>query len=136
MDLSGRYKSISVMEVSITTFANEGYSVKYDFDRRVLCWRDYYMWNNNFTRCINDEVYQTIEDTLPELRLIEWMEAFNSGKSGLGGEKFVFPGEWEIKVIFNDKSVLMSSAQQHFPGIWGGLKSLIEKSAGNSFSLR
>ena len=47
MDLSGKYNSLAVIEVRIMTLANEGYSVKFNLNRKIMSWRDYYMWNND-----------------------------------------------------------------------------------------
>ena len=62
MDFGKAYGAIDVLEVEIRTFANEGYAVKYDFGRKVISWRDNYMWNNNFTRSINDNNLALIKD--------------------------------------------------------------------------
>ena len=73
MDFEKAYGSIAVLEVEIRTFANEGYSVKYDFARKVISWRDNYMWNNNFTRSINDNNLALLKEKLPESGMLEWM---------------------------------------------------------------
>ena len=65
MDYNKAYGSIAVLEVEIRTFANEGYAVKYDFERRVISWRDNYMWNNNFTRSISEDNLRLIREKLP-----------------------------------------------------------------------
>ncbi|MBO4604531.1 MAG: hypothetical protein J5657_04460, partial [Clostridiales bacterium] len=54
MKTEGMYDDLVVLEVEIISFSNEGYKVKYDFRRKILSWRDNYMWNNNFTSLIND----------------------------------------------------------------------------------
>ena len=110
MDFKKAYESIAVLEVEIRTFANEGYAVKYDFGRKVISWRDNYMWNNNFTRSISED----------KLALL----------------KTVIPGEWIIKVEFADKTSMKGGAEQHFPKKWKNLKTLIEQTAGCSFALR
>ena len=65
MDFEKAYGSITVLEVEIRTFANEGYAVKYDFERKVISWRDNYMWNNNFTRSISEDNLRLIREKLP-----------------------------------------------------------------------
>ena len=65
MDLTAEYDNIAVLEVGITTFGNEGYAVKYDFVKKVIQWRDSYMWNNNFTRSLNESDFKTIKEELP-----------------------------------------------------------------------
>lgn len=136
MGVSGRYSSISVIEISITTFANEGYSVKYDFAHKLLCWRDYYMWNNNFMRAINDEMFDMLVSNLPKLKLLEWMESYNNGNESLDTKMVAFSGEWKIRVQFDDKTVLTSEAEQYFPKLWCKLKCLVEKTSGSVFSIR
>ena len=79
MDYKKAYGSINVLEVEIRTFANEGYAVKYDFSRKVISWRDNYMWNNNFTRSISDENLKLIRDQLPLSGMLEWMNGYNMG---------------------------------------------------------
>ena len=60
MEFDVTYDNISVLEVGITAFGNEGYAVKYDFVKKVIQWRDSYMWNNNFTRSLNESDYKLI----------------------------------------------------------------------------
>ncbi|MBO7531045.1 MAG: hypothetical protein J6T50_04495, partial [Lachnospiraceae bacterium] len=79
MDFEKAYGSIAVLEVEIRTFANEGYAVKYDFGRRVISWRDNYMWNNNFTRSLSEENIRLIKETLPVSGMLEWMNGYNLG---------------------------------------------------------
>ena len=136
MDFEKAYGSIAVLEVEIRTFANEGYAVKYDFSRRVISWRDNYMWNNNFTRSLSEDNIKLIKETLPESGMLEWMNGYNLGLTEEYGDKTVVPGEWIIKVEFNDKTNMKSGAEQHFPRKWKNLQSLIEQTSGCSFMLR
>ncbi len=136
MDVEKAYGSIAVLEVEIRTFANEGYAVKYDFERRVISWRDNYMWNNNFTRAISEENIKMIREKLPESGMLEWMNGYNLGLTEEYGDKTVVPGEWLIKVEFKDKTSLKSGAEQHFPKKWNNLQHLIEQTTGCGFTLR
>ena len=136
MDFEKAYGSIAVLEVEIRTFANEGYAVKYDFSRRVISWRDNYMWNNNFTRSLSEDNIKLIKETLPQSGMLEWMNGYNLGLTEEYGDKTVVPGEWIIKVEFNDKTNMKSGAEQHFPRKWKNLQSLIEQTSGCSFMLR
>ena len=111
MDFEKAYGSINVLEVEIRTFANEGYAVKYDFDRKVISWRDNYMWNNNFTRSISTDNMKKIREMLPESGMLEWMNGYNMGLTDKYGDKTVIPGEWMIKVEFKDKTTLKSGAE-------------------------
>ena len=136
MDFENAYGSIAVLEVEIRTFANEGYAVKYDLERRVISWRDNYMWNNNFTRAISEENIKMIREKLPESGMLEWMNGYNLGLTEEYGDKTVVPGEWLIKVEFKDKTSLKSGAEQHFPKKWNNLQHLIEQTTGCGFTLR
>ena len=136
MDFENAYGSIAVLEVEIRTFANEGYAVKYDFERRVISWRDNYMWNNNFTRAISEENIKMIREKLPESGMLEWMNGYNLGLTEEYGDKTVVPGEWLIKIEFKDKTSLKSGAEQHFPKKWNNLQHLIEQTTGCGFTLR
>ena len=136
MDFEKAYGAINVLEVEIRTFANEGYAVKYDFERRVISWRDNYMWNNNFTRSISEDNLRRIREKLPYTGMLEWMNGYNMGLTDKYGDKTVIPGEWIIKVEFKDKTSLKSGAEQHFPKKWKELQLLIEQTTGCSFTLR
>ena len=136
MDFSKAYGSITVLEVEIRTFANEGYAVKYDFERKVISWRDNYMWNNNFTRSINENNYALICEKLPESGMLEWMNGYNMGLEDEYGTKTTIPGEWKIEVGFKDKTRMKAGAEQHFPKKWKSLQRLIEQTPGCSFVLR
>lgn len=136
MEFDVAYENITVFEVGITTFGNEGYAVKYDFVKKVIQWRDSYMWNNNFTRSLNDSDYQTLKEELPKSGMLEWIKGYNSGLENEFGDKTTIPGEWKITVEFEDGSKLSAGAEQHFPKKWKFLKTLIEKTTGCSFVLR
>lgn len=136
METNAVYDNIAVLEAGITAFGNEGYTVKFDFVKKVILWRDSYMWNNNFTRSLNDSDYQTLKEELPKSGMIEWMKGYNSGLSDEFGDKTTIPGEWKITVEFKDGTKLTAGAQEHFPKKWKLLKSLIEKTTGCSFVLR
>ena len=135
MDLSGKYNSIAVIEVRIMTLANEGYSVKFNLVRKIMSWRDYYMWNNNFTRAISDEACSLIEESLPKIGIIEWMMAYNDKLTDAIESKFTSQGEWKISIEFEDGTKLESGAEQNFPKDWNSLRLLIEKVTGCSFLL-
>ena len=135
MDLSGKYNSIAVIEVQIMTLANEGYSVKFNLNRKIMSWRDYYMWNNNFTRAISDDACTLIQQNLPKIGVIEWMMAYNDGLTDELGSKTPVPGEWKITVEFDDNTKRSSGAEQYFPKDWNSLRALIEKITGCSFVL-
>lgn len=135
MDLKAKYNSIAVIEVKVMTLANEGYSVKFNLHRKIMSWRDYYMWNNNFTRAISDEDCSLIGQTLPKIGVIEWMMAYNDGLTDKAGSKIPVPGEWGITIEFDDSTKLTSGAEQDFPKDWNSLRTLIEKVTGCSFVL-
>jgi len=136
MDYEKAYSSISVLEVEIMTFANEGYAVKYDMGRKVISWRDNYMWNNNFTRALSEEKQKMLMEGLPETGMLEWMKGYELGLVDEFGDKTIIPGEWKIRVEFDDKTTMKSGAEQHFPKKWKNLKRLIEHTTGCSFELR
>lgn len=136
MDLDQAYGSITLLEVEIRTFANEGYAVKYDFGRKVISWRDNYMWNNNFTKSISEDKLALLNERLPLTGMLEWMKGYNLGLESEYGEKTSMPGEWLIKVEFSDKTTMKAGAEQNFPKKWKNLKNLIEQTAGCSFVLR
>ncbi len=136
MSFTVDYDKITVLEVGITSFGNEGYAVKYDFVKKVIQWRDSYMWNNNFTRSLNETDYNTLKEELPKSGMLEWMKGYNSGLENDFGDQTQIPGEWKITVEFEDKTKLTAGAEQHFPKKWKFLKNLIEKTTGCSFILR
>lgn len=136
MSFTVDYDKITVLEVGITSFGNEGYAVKYDFVKKVIQWRDSYMWNNNFTRSLNETDYNTLKEELPKSGMLEWMKGYNSGLENDFGDQSQIPGEWKITVEFEDKTKLTAGAEQHFPKKWKFLKNLIEKTTGCSFILR
>ena len=136
MDMTEKYNDIVLFEVEIISFTDEGYRVKYDFRRKVLSWRDNYMWNNNFTSLINDDKFKALRNKLPELEVLEWMEAYNEGDLAKYGSKTSVQGSWRMKVEFADKTVIKAGCEQNFPKRWDELRSLIEMTSGTSFSLR
>ena len=136
MSFTVDYEKITVLEVGITSFGNEGYAVKYDFVKKVIQWRDSYMWNNNFTRSLNETDYNTLKNELPKSGMLEWMKGYNSGLENDFGDKTQIPGEWKITVVFDDDTKMTAGAEQHFPKKWKFLKNLIEKTTGCSFILR
>ena len=136
MDIKERYDDIAVFEVEIISFTDEGFRVKYDFRRKVLSWRDSYMWNNNFTSLINEEKYNLIKKRLPEIGVLEWMEAYAEGNKDLYGKDTGIQGSWKMKVEFTDKSVIKAGCERNFPKKWEDLRSLIEITTGTSFALR
>ena len=135
MDLSGKYNSIAVIEVRIMTLASEGYSVKFNLVSKIMSWRDYYMWNNNFTRAISDDSCALIRESLPKIGIIEWMMAYNDKLTDEIESKFPSQGEWKINIEFEDGTKFESGAEQNFPKDWNSLRSLIEKVTGCSFLL-
>lgn len=136
MSFAVDYDKITVLEVGITSFGNEGYAVKYDFVKKVIQWRDSYMWNNNFTRSLNDTDYNTLKEELPKSGMLEWMKGYNSNLADDFGDQTQIPGEWKITVTFDDNTKITAGAEQHFPKKWKFLKNLIEKTTGCSFILR
>ena len=122
MSFSVDYDNITVLEVGITSFGNEGYAVKYDFVKKVIQWRDSYMWNNNFTRSISEDKLALLKEKLPESGMLEWMKGYEMGLTEEYGDKTVIPGEWIIKVEFADKTSMKGGAAQHFPKQWKNLK--------------
>jgi len=136
MEFDVTYDNISVLEVGITAFGNEGYAVKYDFVKKVIQWRDSYMWNNNFTRSLNESDYKLIKEELPKSGMLEWMKGYNSGLASEFGDETPVAGEWKITVEFEDGAKITAGAEQHFPKKWKLLKSLIERTTGCSFVLR
>jgi len=135
MDYEKAYDSIAILEVEISSFANEGYKVKYDFRRKVISWRDNYMWNNNFTRSINEANYKLLRTELPRIGILEWIKSYNDGDESCG-KKTSIPSEWKISVQFDDNKTVKGGAMQHFPQKWSALKALIEQTTGCNFTLR
>ena len=117
------------------TLAGEGYSVKFNLQRKIMSWRDYYMWNNNFTRAISDDACNTIKSSLPKIGVIEWIMAYNDKFTDQIENKFTVPGEWQITIEFEDGTKLQGGAEENFPKDWNSLRSLIEKITGCSFVL-
>jgi hypothetical protein len=113
MDSDYSYDSIAILEVEISSFSGGGYKVKYDFNRNMITWNDGYMWNNNFTRSLNDTDYNTIKEGLPKSGMLEWMKGYESGLADEYGDKTTVPGEWKIMVKFTDDTKLTAGAQQH-----------------------
>jgi len=135
MDLSEMYKSIAILEVEIRSFSNEGYKVKYNFNRNLLSWRDNYMWNNNFMKSISESKKKIIDEKLPKSGMLEWMVGYNNDEADKYGKKTTIPGEWEISVEFSDGSKLKSGASQNFPKKWNELKAIIEETTECHFRL-
>ena len=136
MDFDKAYGAIAVLEVEIRTFANEGYAVKYDFGRKVISWRDNYMWNNNFTRSINENNMAIIKEKLPKSGMLEWMEGYNAGKLAKYGAPTANPSSWRICVKFDDGTDLVASHAKNFPKDWILLRDLIEATTECRFRLR
>ena len=136
MEFDVAYDKIAVLEIGITTFGNEGYAVKFDFVKKVIQWRDSYMWNNNFTRSLNESDFKTIKEELPKSGMLEWMKGYNSGLAAEFGDQTPVAGEWKITVEFENGTKITAGAEQHFPKKWKLLKSLIERTTGCSFVLR
>ena len=130
------YKDISVLEIEIRSFSNEGYKVKYDFAKNLISWRDNYMWNNNFMKSITDRKREVIDSKLPESGMLEWMEGYNAGDIAKYGRKTSIPGEWEINVTFVDGTRLKSGAVQNFPKKWDNLRIIIEETTECTFRLQ
>ena len=136
MDFEKAYGAITLLEVEIRTFSDEGYSVRYDFERRVISWRDNYMWNNNFMKSLTDEKINYLVDNLPSTHMLEWMILYNRGDEETCGHQTANPAIWQIKVLFDNDDTLSSTSCQHFPNDWSKLKEIIEKMTECTFRLR
>lgn len=136
MDTKKMYEDLAVLEVEIISFTDEGYRVKYDFKRKILSWRDNYMWNNNFTSLINKDKFDLLKTRLPEIGVLEWIMAYKEGDVTKFGKKVAVPGSWKMKAEFKDKTVVSAECSQNFPRKWDELRSLIESTTGTSFTLR
>jgi hypothetical protein len=134
MDYKKAYKQIRILEIEVRSFADEGYKVRYDFERNLISWRDYYMWNNNFMKSMTDAKRRIIEEKLPGSRLIECVDAFMKGTVD---EKDVLdrPAKWEITIEFNDKTKMKHSEEERFPAEWIEWRTMIEATTECTFRL-
>lgn len=136
MEVKEMYDDLAVLEVEIISLSDEGYKVKYDFRRKILSWRDNYMWNNNFTSLINDDKYDLLREKLPKIGVLEWIREASEGKDDKSGKKAKVSGFWKMKAEFTDKTVIATGSEQVFPAKWDDLRSLIETTTGTKFALR
>ena len=134
MDYKKAYKQIRILEIEVRSFADEGYKVRYDFERNLISWRDYYMWNNNFMKSMTDAKRRIIEEKLPGSRLIECVDAFMKGTVD---ETDVLdrPAKWEITIEFNDKTKMKHSEEERFPAEWIEWRTMIEATTECTFRL-
>jgi len=134
MDYKNAYKQIKILEIEVKSYSDEGYKVRYDFDRNLISWRDYYMWNNNFMKSITDAKMKILVEKLPESHIIECVDAFIEGtvdKENL----LVRPAKWEISIEFNDKTKMKHSEEELFPHEWIEWRTIIEQTTECSFRL-
>ncbi|MBR2294655.1 MAG: hypothetical protein IJ869_02715 [Clostridiales bacterium] len=136
MGKESRYDNITVLEVEISSFSGGGYKVKYDFKKKLISWNDGYMWNNNFMKSLTESKLELIRERLPESGMIEWMEAYNSGRTEEVGNPTANPSSWKIVIRFEDDTTLISSHTKNFPKDWYKLKSIIEETTECRFRLR
>lgn len=130
------YDKIKSLEVEISSFSGGGYKVKYDFEKKLISWRDGYMWNNNFMKSLTSAKYELIQERLPETGMIDWLIGYNNGELEKYGKPTVNPSSWKICVIFEDGESLVSSHTKNFPKDWALLKSIIEDTTECTFRLR
>ena len=134
MDTERSYAEIKILEVEVRSYSDEGYKVRYDFEKRLISWRDFYMWNNNFMKSITDSKMKILSERLPESRLLEWMDDFMSGN--VADDKVLKrPGKWEVIVEFTDKTKIKHSGEEIFPAEWIELRSIIESTTECTFRL-
>jgi len=133
MDLRHAYGQIKILEIELRSYADEGYKVRYDFDRRLISWRDYYMWNNNFMKSITDAKMEILTKCLPGSKILEWVDDFRQGKYK---EKNILkrPGKWTVTIEFEDETVKYSD-EEKFPAEWIELRSIVESTTECSFRL-
>ena len=136
MEVKEMYDDLAVLEVEIISLTDEGFKVKYDFRRKILSWRDNYMWNNNFTSLINDGKFDLLKEKLPKIGVLEWIKAYSEGDAEKFGRKASVSGMWKMKAEFKDKTVIATGSEEIFPAKWDDLRSLIEMTTGTKFALR
>ena len=135
MDFKKAYKQIKSIEIEVRSYSDEGYKVRYDFERNLISWRDYYMWNNNFMKSMTGAKLNTLRERLPDTHMIEWMQGYNAGNLEKYGRCTANPSSWKIYVRFKDSSSIVSSHTKNFPKDWGKLKSIIEDTTECCFRL-
>lgn len=134
MDYKEAYEQIKVIEIEVRNYADEGYKVKYDFDNNIIQWRDYYMWNNNFTKCITDSKKKILDERLHKSKLIESLDSFINGTVK---DKDILErsGKWEIKIEFNDGTKMRHKDEDRFPAAWIEWRTMIESTTECTFRL-
>ncbi|MCQ2517032.1 MAG: hypothetical protein MJ094_09295 [Saccharofermentans sp.] len=131
-----RYKSITLLEVEISSFNGGGYKVRYDFKRNLISWKDGYMWNNNFMKSLTPSKLEYLKENLPDTNILEWAEGYNKGLIAEYGNPTANPSSWRIRVDFEDGTDLVSSRTKNFPRDWPKLKAIIEATTECTFRLR
>ena len=134
MDYKTAYGEIKNLEIEVRSYADEGYKVRYDLERKLIYWRDYYMWNNNFMKSITDAKLGILSSMLPESGLLEWMDKCIKGT--YPAKKILErPGKWNITVEFTDGKKIRHSAEDKFPSEWIELRNIVESTTECTFRL-
>jgi len=134
MDKSIAYDQIKILEVEVRSYSDEGYKVRYDFEKKLISWRDFYMWNNNFMKSLTDSKMEILADRLPKSHILESLDNFIKRKVSKENT-LKRPGKWEITVEFNDKTKMNYSDADVFPIEWIELRSIIESTTECTFRL-
>ncbi len=134
MSMNMSYDQIKILEVEVRSYSDEGYKVRYDFEKRLISWRDFYMWNNNFMKSLTDSKLEILSKRLPESHILECLENYNKGKAD-PKNTLRRPGKWEITVEFNDAVRIKCSDADLFPVEWIELRSIIESTTECTFRL-
>ena len=134
MDYRKAYEHIKILEIEVQSYADEGYRVRYDFERNLISWRDYYMWNNNFMKSITDAKMQILSTRLPASRLLEVLDTFVNGTYS---EYDILKrhGKWQLSVEFDDGKKISHSDADIFPVEWIEWRSIVEETTECTFRL-
>lgn len=134
MDYKKAYGHIKILEIEVRSYADEGYKVRFDFERNLISWRDYYMWNNNFMKSMTDAKRHILDDRLPSSRILECLDSFINGTED-SLTLLTRPAKWEITVEFDDKTRMKHCEEENFPSEWIEWRSIIESTTECTFRL-
>ncbi|MBR2524369.1 MAG: hypothetical protein IKE53_08045 [Clostridiales bacterium] len=134
MDFEYAYGNLKILEIEVRSYADEGYKVRYDFDRGLISWRDYYMWNNNFMKSLTDSKLEILDSKLPESHILEGLVKMEEGRAKKK-DTLERPGKWEISVELMDGSRYKFKNEEIFPAEWIELRSIVESTTECTFRL-
>lgn len=134
MDFEKAYKEIKSLEIEVRSYSDEGYKVRYDFERNLISWRDYYMWNNNFMKSITENKMEILSSRLPSTRFIEAVVELNNG-TYKEKDILIRPCKWHITIEFFNMPKMECTGEDRFPKEWIELRSIVENTTECSFRL-